>query len=89
MIQKPLQQSDSFKNGSIKQYKELFQIVHPDKPKLAISDMGSQAHVRRGVFWSERNKTLVPGNLLFAEENSQLEYDEFLERLKMTISNLD
>lgn len=78
-----LKQNDSFLNGSLGQYKKIFN-KFGDFDNEAREQLCNSSFIRGGVLWSERKNELIPGKL--SKPNS-LTFNEFLFRLDNTINS--
>lgn len=79
-----LQSNDCFINGKSVQYKEIAKLLKFDDKfweNLVISNM----EIRKGCFWSERLKTVIPGHLNYG---NKLDFNTFISRLKVTLDTL-
>lgn len=80
---KTLNQNDSFIGGTKAQYKKIFNSVPLMDPKIKKYAIES-CFIRGGVFWSDRKKSLIPGEL---RGQKTIAFNDFLNRLKNTISH--
>lgn len=78
-----LTQNDSFINGSLGQYKTIFN-KFDFLSNIEREELSNSAFIRKGVMFSDRKKMVIPGKL---SKPNALTFNEFIFRLENTLNS--